>query len=348
MQFFSQFGGKITPELKERYAKSERWIKKKFYNYERTGIDIKAWEIPQLVYKQLFSKKGRIPKLPLPILDFDVEQFLSPSEKAKFVWFGHSVLLIRIAGKTLLIDPMFGPNAAPVSPFAVPRFSENTLDIIDTLPPIDLVLLTHDHYDHLDMASINLLKPKVKQYYVALGASRHLQKWGISSDVIREFDWWEQHTFNELNITFTPTRHASGRAISDQSCCLWGGWAITSPMEKIWFSGDGGYGSHFTEIGKQLGPFDFAFLECGQYNTSWHDIHMYPEEAVQAAEDVGVGKIMPVHWGGFALAMHHWKEPINRFTSEAQKKNYLVSTPPIGQLFSVADRHDQRWWDNFE
>jgi|TARA_B110000879_G_C11172478_1_gene514266 L-ascorbate metabolism protein UlaG (beta-lactamase superfamily) len=344
LRYFRQFGGKVSTALKDTYSRSPQWKKKKFYNFERTGVDIRPWNVPKLIYRQIFDRKGRIPTKPLPVVVFDKEAFLAPSDKAKMIWFGHSVVLLRVDNKTILIDPMFGPNAAPVAPFSVARFSENTLAIIDELPEIDLMLLTHDHYDHLDLASMEKLMPKINNYYVALGAARHLVKWGVSNDQISEFDWWEDRLFEGIKITYTPTRHASGRAIQDQSCCLWGGWSIQSSNEKIWFSGDGGYGDHFKEIGERLGPFDFAFMECGQYNVLWHDIHLYPEESVQAAKDVDVRTIMPVHWAGFALAMHHWKEPVERFSAEAKKQSQAFIIPEIGELFNLNSKSNKNWW----
>lgn len=348
MRFFKQFGGSLTDNLKAEYSRSPQWKKKKFYNYKKTGVDIKPWDVPKLLYRQLFEKKGRMPKEPLSIVPFDKDAFMAPSLEAKFIWFGHSVVLLRIDGKTILIDPMLGPNAAPVAPFAVARFSENTLDIIDDLPEIDLMLLTHDHYDHLDLTSMERLMPKIKKYYVALGAARHLVKWGVSKNEITEFDWWDTQTLEGIEITYTPTRHASGRAISDQSCCLWGGWSIKGAAENIWFSGDGGYGDHFKMIGERLGPFDFAFMECGQYNELWHNIHLFPEESVQAAMDVGVAKIMPVHWAGFALALHHWKEPVERFTTEAKKQNQLYITPQLGEIFTLGSEMQTSWWKDID
>ena len=179
----------------------------------------------------------------------------------KFIWYGHSVVLLRVANKTILIDPMFGTNAVPISPFPIKRFSDNTLDFIKTFPQIDLVLLTHDHYDHLDLESIELFTPKVKEYYVALGCSRHLEKWGITKGKIKEFDWWDRSNFEGIDITFTPTRHFSGRGLTDRAKCLWGGWVLQTAQENIYFSGDSGYGTHFKEVGARLGPFDFAFME---------------------------------------------------------------------------------------
>jgi L-ascorbate metabolism protein UlaG (beta-lactamase superfamily) len=247
----------------------------------------------------------------------------------------------------MLIDPMLGPDAAPIAPVANKRFSQNTLDIIDQLPEIDLLLLTHDHYDHLDMASMNKLKDKTKMYWVALGMERHLEKWSINPNKVREFDWWDSGEIEGIKITFTPTRHFSGRGLRDRAKSLWGGWALITEEHRIYFSGDGGYGAHFKEVGSHLGPFDFAFMECGQYNENWHHIHMYPEESVQAALDVKAERTMAVHWAGFSLAQHSWKEPIERYTAEAQKQKLLVLTPEIGEQFNHSNFSGNRWWESF-
>jgi len=254
-------------------------------------------------------------------------------------------LCLRINDKTILIDPMLGPNASPIAPFATKRFSENTLSIIDELPAIDILMYSHDHYDHIDYDSFKRLSSKVNKYFVALGVGRHLVSWGVDPDKITEFDWWQNAEFGDLKITFTPSRHFSGRGVSDRTKSLWGGWVFKTPNHNIFFSGDGGYGSHFEEIGKQLGPFDFGFIECGQYNELWHAIHMYPEEAIQAAIDSRVKVAMPVHWGAFSLAMHHWKEPIDRFVGEAEAKNLDIVTPNLGQLFNLeSNGKDNFWW----
>ena len=296
------------------------------------------------MYKQFCEKEGREPTSMLPIASLDKHDFLSPNENSRFVWYGHSVVLMRINHKTLLIDPMLGSNASPIAPFPTRRFSENTLDLADSFPEIDLLLLTHDHYDHLDLDSIRKLKSKVKKYYVALGVARHLVSWGIDKEDIVEFDWWDHQTFEDIRITFTPTRHFSGRGLTDRAQSLWGGWIFKTSNENIWFSGDGGYGSHFKEIGNHMGPFDFAFMESGQYNENWHQIHMYPEESVQAAIDAKAEKVMPVHWGGFALAPHTWTDPVERFTAATKKANVSYATPPLGKQFYIGNNEQDQWW----
>ena len=271
----NQFGGKITKEEKANLEQSPNWKGKSFDNIEETKLSIKFKNVPKLFYENFINTKGRVPKEPLPIEKFDREAFLEPSESAKFIWFGHSVVLLNIQGKMILIDPMMGPNASPIAPFkGTRRFSKDTLNILDELPEIDVMLLTHDHYDHLDLASVKRLKNKVKNYWVALGSKRHFVKWGVDSEKIKEFDWWDNSSIDGVEITYTPTRHFAGRGLSDRNKCLWGGWAIKSSSENLYFSGDGGFGDHFKDIGEKLGPFDFGFMECGQYNERWHQIHM--------------------------------------------------------------------------
>lgn len=344
-KFENQFGAKPTKNDLFRYAKSENWKDGKFHALEETKVINNFWDIGAIIYEQLAPNKLREPQVPIPIIPFDKTSFLSPSEETKIIWYGHSVLLINMMGKTILIDPMLGPNAAPISPKPVKRFSNNSLDLIDDFPEIDIVLISHDHYDHLDYDSVLRLIPKTKQFFVALGVKRHLVKWGVPEEKIKEFDWWNSENIGGIDITFTPSRHMSGRGLTDRNKSLWGGWALFSDKDNIWFSGDGGYGQHFKEVGDKLGPFDFAFMECGQYNEKWKDIHSFPSDSVQALKDAKVKKAMPVHWAGFALAMHDWNEPAEEFIKYSKQENLAVSLPKIGQLFTIGeDLSDSKWW----
>lgn len=341
-----QFGAKPTKTDIAQYAQSNQWDGKRFVNLEKTEMGIDLHNLPKLLYKQFCEKKEREPNNKLPILPFNKEEFLAPSEGMKYIWYGHSVVLMRINSQTILIDPMLGENAAPISPIPVKRFSDNSLDPIGDFPDIDLLCLTHDHYDHLDYDSIVRLKPKVKRYFVALGVKRHLVKWGIDESLITELDWWQSEHLADIKITFTPTRHFSGRGLTDRAQSLWGGWAFKTADENIWFSGDGGYGTHFKDIGEKFGPFDFAFMECGQYNENWHQIHMYPEESVQAAMDAMAKRITPVHWAGFALAQHSWTDPVNRFVTACEKNNIEYLIPSIGQIIDLnSPIANTKWWE---
>jgi L-ascorbate metabolism protein UlaG (beta-lactamase superfamily) len=340
-----QFGAKPSKLELESYSKSPNWNGKIFENLEKTTMDFSLTNLPRFLHKQFFEKKGKEPLNALPIIPFDIKLFDNENQSMQSIWYGHSAILMSLNNKIILIDPMFGPDAAPIAPFKVKRFSDSTLDLIDDFPEIDLVLISHDHYDHLDYESILKLKEKTKFFYVALGVKRHLVSWGIDSKKITEFCWWDEVIFEEIKITFTPTRHFSGRGLTDRAKSLWGGWALKTEKENIWFSGDSGYGTHFAEIGKRLGPFDFAFMECGQYNENWHQIHMYPEESVQASLDAKVKNRMPVHWAGFALAQHLWTEPVERFIekAKAEKLNFMV--PKMGEIFSSSSTNNFKWWD---
>ena len=344
MTIFRQFGGRVSNELKERFAASPNWKDGIFVNLEETSMDISLARVPGLLKKQLFEKEGREPKQPIAWEAFDAAAF-AKAENTQVIWYGHSALLLKLAGKTILIDPMLGPDASPIAPFSTSRFSKDILSVIDALPPIDLLLLSHDHYDHLDLASMEKLQGKVGQYFVALGCARHLIHWGVEASRVQEFDWWEGADFGDIRITFTPSRHFSGRGITDRAKSLWGGWVLKTAQENIYFSGDGGYGGHFKEVGERLGPFDFGFMECGQYYKLWHQIHMYPEEAVQAAIDAGVKRAMPVHWAGFALSLHHWKDPIGRFVQAADEAGLALQTPRIGALLDYRQSVTGAWWE---
>ncbi len=339
-----QFGAGVSKKHSLTYAKSKHWKANKFVNLEKTGMSFTLKSFPGFIKEQMNKSVQRKPEKNIEIIPFDNLEWNKPSDKAKFVWYGHSVLLLQIAGKNFLIDPMFGEDASPIGPIRTKRFSKNSLAVIEKLPKIDAILFTHDHYDHLDLESIQLLKGKVDSYFVALGVERHLEHWGIAADNIKTFDWWQKIKFENIEITFTPSRHFSGRGLTDRAKTLWGGWVFKTGTENIYWSGDGGYGKHFKQIGKELGPFDIAFMECGQYNKNWRQIHLHPKESVQAALDVMTKKAVPVHWAGFVLAQHSWKEPVERFTKEAERKKLKVLTPKIGQIISLEFLKENSLW----
>lgn len=341
-----QLGASISKENKEAYARSSRWNGKIFHNASITTMDINIGTIPGLLKESLSGRKERDPKQNIPFIPFDSSKFQKDGSP-KFVWYGHSVLLLQVGDQNLLIDPMLGPDASPIGPIRTKRYTENTLSVIDSLPEIDAVLLTYDHYDHLDLHSIQKLKSKIKTWFVALGMARHLIKWGVPEGDIKEFDWWEATTFEGLEITFTPSRHFSGRGPTDRAKSLWGGWVIIADNHKVYWSGDGGYDNHFKEVGDKFGEFDWGFIECGQYNRMWHAIHMYPEESVKAALDANVLQAIPVHWGAFTLANHHWTESPERFMAEAKKSGLSYWTPKIGEIITTSSETSE-WWEEFK
>lgn len=261
------------------------------------------------------------------------------------VWFGHSSYLLRIEGKNFLLDPVFSGNASPI-PWMIKAFEGSNVYTAAMMPPIDYLVLTHDHYDHLDYSTITKLHSKIKSVYCPLGVGAHLRYWGFPEHIVTEMDWWESQALqNKMVLTATPARHFSGRGIRNGRT-LWSSYILETPSGKIYFGGDSGYDSHFKIIGDKHGPFDLALLESGQYNLMWPLIHMMPEETVQAAADLRANYLLPVHWGKFSLAMHNWDEPVQRVLQKAKDLMVKVSTPMIGEPVMLGKNYpNSRWWE---
>lgn len=281
----------------------------------------------------------------LPMGTLDASR-LQGHQEAKVTWFGHSALLLELDGKTLLLDPMFGRAPSPFPRFGGKRYSESLPIEIEDLPAIDAVLFSHDHYDHLDYGSIKRLKDKVGRFYVPLGVGAHLQRWGVEADQITEHDWWQESEWDGIIVSCTPARHFSGRSLTDRNATLWCSWVIAGQETKVYFSGDSGYGPHFQEIGDKHGPFDMTFLECGQYDARWANIHMLPEETVQAHVDLQGKVMMPIHWAAFTLSLHDWNDPVERAWNEAKRLGVEMTTPHIGETIRIgsADYPHSTWW----
>ncbi len=219
---------------------------------------------------------------------------------------------------------------------------------VDNLPLLDAVILSHDHYDHLDYETITELKDRVKHFYAPLGVGAHLEEWGVPGSAITEMDWWESTSHNGLELTLTPARHFSGRGFSRFET-LWGSWVIAGRDQKVFFNGDSGYFPGFKEIGEKYGPFDITLMECGAYNEKWAEIHMMPEETVQAHLDLNGEILLPIHWGKFNLSLHPWKEPVERMTQKAKELGVRVCTPEVGDVICIGSRvPSSRWWENYQ
>ncbi|MET2984785.1 MBL fold metallo-hydrolase [Aureibaculum conchae] len=347
VNFYPTFGGDVSKELQAEYATSPQYDKDQFVNTNRVNMDLSFLETVSLARKFFFTKvKNGRPKQDISVTKIDSSNIANYGSPTRFVWFGHSSFLIQMNHKNILIDPMFSDVPAPHSLLGAKRFNAELPIELQKLPKIDAVLLSHDHYDHLDYESIQLLKDKVGMFYTPLGVGVHLEAWGVSKEKIIELDWWQEIMFDDLKFVCTPARHFSGRKFTNRQSTLWSSWVIQSDTENIFFSGDSGYDTHFKEIGTKYGPFDFAMLECGQYNEMWPDIHMYPEETAQVGIDVQAKIIMPIHWGAFKLAMHSWTDPVERVTKKANELNIPLITPKIGEAFLLNDENVeyQDWW----
>ncbi|MFC3745220.1 MBL fold metallo-hydrolase [Paenibacillus sp. GCM10012306] len=348
LSYYPPLGGKSSADSQQRIHESANFVDGKFRNQIPTPMDYSLKDTAGALYDTIKGNPNGRPKVTLPMEVFNAKAF-SDSNEDQVIWFGHSTLLMKVSGMKLLIDPVFSKYASPVS-FAGPkRYSNKPLAQIEDLPDIDVVLISHDHYDHLDYSSIRKLKGKVKQFIVPLGVSGHLTKWGVDPSQIQELDWWEETSYQGLNFVSTPARHFSGRGTRSGST-LWSSWVIQGNQSNVYFSGDSGYGPHFKEIGDKYGPFDLALIETGQYDVKWANIHMLPEESVQANLDVQ-GKVMvPIHWGAFTLALHSWTDPIERAKAAAGERNVALATPKIGEKVMIGSSEfpTSSWWESIK
>jgi L-ascorbate metabolism protein UlaG (beta-lactamase superfamily) len=290
----------------------------------------------------------RVPPAPLPVLAVDSAALAStpPASGLRAFWIGHASTYVELDGLRLLLDPVFAERVSPL-PVGPRRFHPPPIALAD-LPPIDAVLISHDHYDHLDMDTVRYLAQRGSRFFVPLGIGAHLERWGVPADRIEELEWWQQRTLGNVQIVSTPTRHYSGRGLRDRSSTLWSSWSVIGPRHRFFYSGDTGYAKVFQDIGARLGPFDLAFIKIGAYGPgpAWADIHMPPEQAVQVQRDVRARRMVPVHWSTFNLAYHDWDEPIRRTVAEATRVGVEVVTPRLGEWVD-ADRPFQStpWWE---
>lgn len=340
--FAPQLGKKACGNRLERMKNSPNFSNGQFQNPVNTVMQIPPFK----AFKEMRKMNvDRVPEKPLTSYPIDNSFFDNNADSNIVVtWLGHSTVLLKINGIVVLIDPVFSKRASIVSFVGPEKFQYTHDHTVEELPPVDVVVISHDHYDHLDYKTILKLKNSVKKFYMPLGVGAHLERWGVPAEKIVELDWWDVTKFDNLEFIATPSRHFTGRRITDRFQSLWCRWAIKSNNGSVFFSGDSGYFDGFKEIGEKLGPFDLSFLECGQYNKYWPNIHMMPEESVQAAIDCRSKVALPVHWGKYSLSMHPWYEPPTRFLKKAREMKLAVAMPAIGQTFSLDAYPDTIWW----
>ncbi len=257
---------------------------------------------------------------------------------------GHSSLLLKVMGEYWLLDPVFSERASPFGFMGPKRFHPAPISI-EELPPIAMVLISHNHYDHLDKNAVRALAPKTREFLVPKGVDKNLVEWGVSAENIQTFDWWQSTLDTHAKITFTPAQHFSGRGFGDANETLWGSWVIETEKAKLFFSGDSGYFPGFKTIGERLGPFDLTFIETGAYNEDWPDVHMTPEQSVAAHKDVQGKIMMPIHNGTFNLAFHAWYEPLERVSEAAQLQGVELATPIVGEVITLGEPMPKNaWW----
>ncbi|CAN5314446.1 MBL fold metallo-hydrolase [soil metagenome] len=334
-------GAYPSGERLERAQRSPQWRGARFENPEP------MWHDMMRAIREAFKQNpSDAPRSPIPVLANAAAQFAAPSRSGlRVTWFGHSSALIEIDGVTLLTDPIWSERSSPVG-WAGPLRWYAAAVPLRSLPHVDAILISHDHYDHLDRATVQSLNDGRTRFIVPLGVGAHLAAWGIAESRITELDWWDSTRVGSVHLIATPSRHASGRINPQSDRTLWAGFAMIGSAHRAWYSGDTGMESSFAEIGRRYGPFDVTLIEAGQYDAAWPDWHLGPEQAVDANRMVR-GKVMiPVHWALFKLAHHGWTEPAERVLAAAQCGDTVhVLTPRPGQAVEPTENPQlARWW----
>ena len=337
----------------QRIRRSPNYDGKTFRNLVPTEVTRKGVSFFKMLRDFSHRPADTAPPKPMPSVQTDLKAL--PDGQVSIVWFGHSSYLLKIDKTHILVDPVFSGNASPLSFFAKAFPGSNDYGVEDMPETLEAVLLTHDHYDHLDYRTILGLRARTNHFYTSLGVGAHLEYWGIGPEKITELDWWEGTAFDEkgrpngagpITLTATPGRHFSGRTFK-RGGAIWSSFVLQTPGYKLFLGGDSGYEQHFKTIGDRFGPFDLAILECGQYHENWPSIHMQPEETVKAAGDLKAITLMPVHWGKFTLSLHPWNEPIRRVTAAAEKAGLPITTPRIGEIVNLNHHYPNDAWYDF-
>lgn len=332
----------------ERIKSSPNYKNGRFENIEYTPGLAKGVNMLTILWSFLFNKIPRqVPAGPIPFVKTDLHRL--DTDTNILIWFGHSSYFMQVDGKKFLVDPVFNDHASPVS-FTTKSFPGTTGYHVADIPDIDCLIITHDHWDHLDYNTVKQLQPKVGLVVCPLGVGAHLDYWGYPPGKIVELDWHESTLLSDgFTLHATPARHFSGRGLK-RNGTLWASFVLNTPTHRMFIGGDGGYGPHFSQIGQRYGPFDFAILENGQYHPYWIHIHTLPEEVIQAAQDLGAKRIVPVHNSKFSLAMHAWDDPLIEVTEANTKTNLPLLTPMIGQPVYLQDTSQifVRWWEQLD
>ena len=350
----SAFGALPSGKSLEKVKASKNYVDGEFKNKESTELLTNTKKTPiKRLLEFAFEKdpEGTVPDSELPSIKTDLKS-LEPNEDV-MVWFGHSSLFIQIAGKKILVDPVFSKYASPV-PFTNKAFDGTNIYDVDDLPEIDILLITHDHYDHLDYPTIKKLKDKVNKVIVPLGVDAHLLRWDFDKDKITTVDWDDEVTIDDnLKIYALESRHFSGRSFSNRNQSLWVAYLIEEKLEdkdyKLFLSGDGGYSGRFKEFKERFGKIDFAAMESGQYNKEWALIHSSPEDVVMASQDMEVENLFPIHNSKFKLSNHTWDDPLKRLDKLTENTNLKLLTPMIGEkIYLHKENSFTKWWENLE
>ncbi|MEU5911925.1 MBL fold metallo-hydrolase [Micromonospora sp. NPDC047527] len=336
-------GGRLTGARAERAARSPQFRDGTFHNQAGSTPMMAADPGRNLLRELIFGKQKRRPTAPVPLLRPAAPQ---AADELTIVWYGHASALIEIEGRRVLLDPIWSDRCSP-SGLVGPRRLHEPPVRLDELPPLDAILISHDHYDHLDMATVQALTAgQSAPFLVPLGVGAHLDRWGVPAERIIELDWTESHRVAGLEITATAAQHFSGRGLRRDGT-LWSSWVIAGERRKVFYTGDSGYFDGYAAIGAEHGPFDVTLMQIGAYDRAWPSIHMFPEEAVDAHQDLRGGLLIPVHWATFNLALHDWSEPVNRLWAEAKARDVRLAVPRPGERVVVDEPPAvDGWWQS--
>ncbi|MBS0373768.1 MAG: MBL fold metallo-hydrolase [Proteobacteria bacterium] len=332
---------------RERARSSPRWAGNGFRNVQPVlpGLRVAGSPLPT-VSEFLFRRGRRIPEAALPSVDPREGWRRAPDDGLRATWLGHSTVLVEIDGARLLTDPVWGPRASP-SRFIGPKRFQPVPVPLSGLPSLDAVVISHDHYDHLDYPTIRALRQSAVPFVTALGVGAHLERWGIEPGRITELDWWETHRVpgTDVHVTAAPAQHFSGRSLHDRNATLWASMLFRGPRHAAFFSGDTGLTHEYAVIRERLGPFDLVMLEIGAYHPAWGDIHLGPDHALEAHALLGGGTLLPVHWGTFSLALHDWDQPVERLVEQAGRRNAPLLLPRLGEPMEPGrEMVPAPWW----
>jgi L-ascorbate metabolism protein UlaG (beta-lactamase superfamily) len=342
--WFSTFGGVLEGARLERARRSPQFDGTKFVNSLPTQM-LEPGSTWEMIRHQLFGQEERVPNRTLPVVARSAADYATPPASGlRATWMGHASTLVEIDGHRILTDPVWSERASPSTLVGPRRFHPPPIPLQD-LPPIDLVIISHDHFDHLDMATVQALAARGARFAVPLGVGAHLEAWSIPAAQISELDWGERVQVGDLELVATPARHYSGRNPLRRDRTLWASWVVKGPRHRVFFSGDSGYFDGFQAIGRAHGPFDLTLIKIGACDRTWQEIHLSPEEAVRAHQDLGGRLLLPVHWGTFNLAFHAWNAPPEEAVAAAAARGVAIVVPRPGQWVEPADPPPvDGWW----
>ncbi|MBT2622345.1 MULTISPECIES: MBL fold metallo-hydrolase [Chryseobacterium] len=341
------FGAEPKGKRLERMRKSEHYRDEQFQNLSHTPSIAEGYSMPGVLYDFFLAKKDPLlkPLKNIPAIHTDLKTI--PKDQNVFVWLGHSSYFIQTDGVSFLIDPVLSTYGSPFK-FFNKAFAGSDIFKPEDVPNLDYLVITHDHFDHLDYPTVKKIRDRVAKVILPLGVGAHFEKWGYKEEQLIEEEWGGiSNLKNNIKITFTPARHFSGRKIK-RNGTLWTSYVLETPTKKMFLGGDSGYDTHFKMIGEKYGPFDYAIMENGQYNAAWRYIHTLPEDTIQASIDINAKYIIPVHSSKFALALHPWNEPLKKIANSGKEKNLHILTPMIGERVDLnrSDNQFKAWWED--